>query len=219
MAKSHFTRIVLLLLLVFSVESKASFLDEVDSFFGAGACFQKAPPHKLWNQRDSGFETNEDNTDACFRFGVEYGWLRIAYFDLGAYRADNMASNDEECVEQNGKNGSKVCGYHNRFITTGSTRGISIGTEFAHKGYFLEAAITGVRTSFALQVSNNMAPYNVLTDLYSGTRYGTGWMLGVGYNKKDVSVGVWAYDDSNANKFHYPAGRHITFVCGLEVSF
>ena len=196
---------------------------KIEGFAGVGSAFHKKPPNKLWHQEEAGFDTESDMVNRYFRFGVEVAGIRLAYFDLGGYRMDAMAAEDEECIDAHGHNGASVCsGRSNRYVTSGSVRGVSLGSAFDWRSFFVEGAATYVRRSFELATSDGIAPYEVLHDVHAERLYGFGYMLGGGYRTKTMEFGVWAYDDGVGARFNasqFPAGTHLTVVAGGEINF
>jgi hypothetical protein len=188
-----------------------------------GLAVHDAPPDKLWHQTKGGYKTSMNRGATYTRVGLDVAGVRFFGFDANGINIDAIGNNNEECVEANGANASKVCpsDQRNRFVTMSAARGIGLGYVFEYREFYLEIAATRVERELTVAVADGVAPFNNVRNIFSETQSGPGFMVGGGYRTRNIDIRFFAYDDSVGARFNNgatPAGTHLAMgVNGVVV--
>lgn len=184
-------------------------------------------PDMLWNQRKGGFKTEMDMKSMGYRIGLERGFLRLSYFNLGRVSSDAEASGDEACVGQH-LNGTAVAACNSsvqRYVTSHGVEGVALTAIYRWQHVFVEGGWTYVDRQFSIAISSDQRPF-VPVERLSAHANGIGYLLGAGIHHKKLSLGVYVYQDNAGAKFgefsndgSWPAGIGTTYAGTIGYRF
>jgi hypothetical protein len=216
MAKSHFTRIVLFVSLAFSASSNASFLD-FDIFADVVVSSYDRPEGSLWQQDFAGYPTNWGMNPVGYRIGVGKNGFRLTYANLGKYKIDAEAGDDEDMIVACR---CRLAGDTDWYYTKGEIRAYTLSYKYTYKGWFAEYGIGMFRQSLKISKDDGWR--------FNETLWGRGAMYGFGYDFKDVSVGLYSYqasigaefgESNGESKGAIPSGTNGAFLLTIGLKF
>lgn len=216
MAKSHFTRIVLLISVVFCTPASASLFD-FDVFADVVMSSYDQPTGSLWQQDFAGYPTKWRMNPIGYRFGIEKNGFRLTYANLGRYKIDAEAGDEEDAIVACK---CQVSGDNDWYYTRGEIRAYTISYKYTYKRWFAEYGIGMFRQSLKITKDDGWK--------FNETLWGEGSMYGFGYDFKDVSIGLYSHQASIGARFGKsngehegatPAGTNGAFVLSLGYKF
>lgn len=148
------------------------------------------PSGSLWQQEFAGYPTQWDTRKTGFRLGAQYGMVRLSYFDLGKYQIHAEAGDEEDVIVACQ---CQTAGDKDWYHTLGSLRGFAITLRPTWKGFFFETGPGQFRQSFQLVKDDGW--------YFQERMWGLGYMVGLGYEHKGVSLGVYSYQTNMSGRF------------------
>lgn len=218
MAKSHFTRIVLVLALLVSGQAVA------DSYLKVGVHAWKKPYEQLWWQR--GHENEFRNESLLLGLGVSKEILtlsdltisvNVGAFGVSPYKLKGWAVADEGCNATWG--GAPGCGTPDLYITRGYKYGANVGLEISYGKFFVFGGLDRYIQHFSLRVEH---PFTTgVVDDFKDHAYGSGWSGGLGYKiSKNVALRMEVQHGDAGGKMggsQFPAGTDDAYELNLVI--
>jgi hypothetical protein len=167
---------------------------EAEPFVEVGQSYWNKPPLSLWHQEDV-YPASFNLHDSYMRLGVEVGYLRAFWFDLGDYTIDSLNTFDADYFS--GKCPSK-CRPPRRFETSGSLDGLGFTGNYRIGPVRLEAGVTYNRQTFKLV--RHASPLQGGRE-FQEERLALGYMYGISFETGHWSLSGYVYEPRSASWF------------------